>query len=129
MIKTLGKKAFYKEEEYEFMKKSDGSFAIYSNDKKTLDLGFKQITHSESRFIKLVNLEDLDFIFEKDTTVIYKGDEFKGSIIEDDQIMLYTRNVPLGRKHQMIIRDKDEYYLYVNLKDVDEIIQRWIPYK
>lgn len=40
--------------------------------------------------------------------------------------MLYTRNVPLGQKYNMIMRDKDEYYLYVQLKEVDSIIQKWI---
>lgn len=38
------------------------------------------------------------------------------------KVMLYTRNVPLGQKYNMIMRDKDEYYLYVELKEVDSII-------
>ena len=43
------------------------------------------------------------------------------------KVMLYTCNVPLGQKYNMIMRDKDEYYLYVELKEVDSIIQKWIP--
>lgn len=39
--------------------------------------------------------------------------------------MLYTRNVLLGKKYNMTMRDKDEYYMYVNLKEVDEVIQKW----
>ncbi|SDZ50668.1 hypothetical protein SAMN05421736_11539 [Evansella caseinilytica] len=58
----------------------------------------------------------------------YKGDVFIGSIIDGDQIMLYTRDVSLGQKHKMIMRDKDEYYLYVDLKDVNEITQIWKLY-
>ena len=41
--------------------------------------------------------------------------------------MLYTREILLGKKYNMIMRDKDEYYLYIDLKDVDEVIQKWIP--
>ena len=65
----------------------------------------------------------------KNTIVKYKGDEFTGSVIEGDKIMLYTRNTILGKKYDMTMRDKDEYYLYINLKDVDEIVQQWVPLK
>ena len=127
MIKTLGKRALYKEQEYEFLNKSNGAYAIYSNHNDSLEMGFERI--DTNRYIKLINLEDLDFVFEKNTIVKYKGDEFVGSIIEENKIMLYTRNVLLGKKYNMIMRDKDEYYLYVDLKDIDEINQSWIPLK
>ena len=127
MIKTLGKRALYKEQEYEFLNKSNGTYAIYSNHNDSLEMGFERI--DTNRYIKLINLEDLDFVFEKNTIVKYKGDEFVGSIIEENKIMLYTRNVLLGKKYNMIMRDKDEYYLYVDLKDIDEINQSWIPLK
>lgn len=77
--------------------------------------------------MKSVKPEELDFIFEKNTIVKYRGDEFIGSIIENDKIMLYTRDAALGRKYNMIQRDKDEYYLYVRLKEIDEIVQQWLP--
>ena len=41
--------------------------------------------------------------------------------------MLYTRNVLLGQKYNMTMRDKDEFYKYVELKDVDCIVQKWTP--
>lgn len=129
MIRTLGKTAFYKEQEYELVKIKTGLFAIISNEPKSLDLGFEKVKHSDDRFIKDVNIEDLDFTFKKESTVLYKGDEFICSIIEGNQVMLYTRDISLGRKHQMIMRDRDEFYLYVDLNAVDEIVQRWIPYK
>lgn len=127
MIRTLGKKALYKEREYEFLHKSDGTYAIYSENSDDLENGFKKI--DTNRYMKLVKLEDLDLVFEKNTIVKYKGDEFIGSVIEGDKIMLYTRDTPLGKKYNMIMRDKDEYYLYIKLKDIDEIIQQWIPLK
>ena len=127
MIKTLGKKTLFKEQEYEFLCKSDGTYAIYSENSIDLENGFKKI--DTDRYMKLVKLEDLDIVFEKNTIVKYKGDEFIGSVIEGDKIMLYTRDTILGKKYGMIMRDKDEYYLYINLKDVDEIVQQWVPLK
>lgn len=126
-MKTLGKVALYQGEEYEFRQKSNGTYALYSNNSKSLEVGFKKISETEERFMKIVVLEELDCTFEKETEVIYGGDTFIGSIIEGSKVMLYTRNVPLGQKYNMIMRDKDEYYLYVPLKDIDSIIQKWIP--
>lgn len=124
-MRTLGKIALYKGREYEFLNKSDGTYAIYSENSADLESGFIKI--DTDRFMKSVKPEELDFIFEKNTIVKYKGDEFTGSIIENDKIMLYTRDAALGRKYNMIQRDKDEYYLYVRLKEIDAIIQQWLP--
>lgn len=126
-MKTLGKVAIYQGEEYEFWQKSDGKYALYSNSSRCLEEGFKRISEKEERFMKIVALKELECIFEKETEVIYGGDTFIGSTIEGSKVMLYTRNVPLGQKYNMIMRDKDEYYLYVLLKDVDSIVQRWVP--
>lgn len=124
-MRTLGKIALYKGREYEFLNKSDGTYAIYSENSADLESGFIKI--DTDRFMKSVKPEELDFIFEKNTIVKYRGDEFIGSIIENDKIMLYTRDAALGRKYNMIQRDKDEYYLYVRLKEIDAIIQQWLP--
>lgn len=123
-MRTLGKIALYKGREYEFLNKSDGTYAIYSENSADLESGFIKI--DTDRFMKSVKPEELDFIFEKNTIVKYRGDEFIGSIIENDKIMLYTRDAALGRKYNMIMRDKDEYYLYVRLKEIDEIVQQWL---
>ena len=125
-MKTLGKVAIYQGHEYEFRQKSDGRYALYSNHSKSVEDGFERISETEERFMKIVKLEEVAGVFEKETDVIYKGDTFIGSCIEGDKVMLYTRNVPLGQKYNMIMRDKDEYYLYVQLKEVDSIIQKWI---
>lgn len=124
-MRTLGKTALYKGREYEFLNKSDGTYAIYSENSADLESGFIKI--DTDRFMKSVKPEELDFIFEKNTIVKYRGDEFIGSIIENDKIMLYTRDAALGRKYNMIMREKDEYYLYVRLKEIDEIVQQWLP--
>lgn len=100
-----------------FGKKSDGRYALYSNDSKSLENGFMKISETEERYMKIVKLEELACVYQKETDVIYKG----------DKVMLYTRNVPFGQKYNMIMQDKDEYYLYVELKEVDSITQKWIP--
>lgn len=124
-MKTLGKFAVYNGREYQFLDLNDGSFSLISNDENDINIGFQKIR--SGRYAKDVQLQDVDFIFEKNTIVKYKGDEFIGSIIENDKIMLYTRDTTLGKKYNMIMRDKDEYYLYVKLKEIDEIIQQWLP--
>lgn len=127
-MRTIGKFAIYNGREYTFLSRSNGSFALISFNSQDLNSGFKKIGDTdEERYIKNVKLEDLSFVYHKDTEVRYKGDIFIGSLIEDNQVMLYTRNVPLGQKHNMNIREKDEYYLYVNLNDIDELIQTWKP--
>lgn len=127
-MRTLGKFAIFKDKEYTFLARSNGSYTLISFDSLDLENGFKRIGDgSEERFIKDVQIEELSFVYEKETKVKYKGDTFIGSIIEGNQVMLYTRDVPLGVKYKMNMRDKDEFYLYVNLGEVDEIIQTWKP--
>ena len=126
-MKTLGKFAVYKGKEYQFIDIGNGNYSLISEDEKDINTGFQEIRIG--RYSKDVEPKDLDLVFEKNTTVKYKGDEFTGSVVECDKIMLYTRDTSLGRKYGMIMRDKDEYYLYINLKDVDEIVQQWVPLK
>ena len=126
-MKTLGKFAVYNGREYQFVDLNNGTYSLISNEQRDVHIGFESV--QSGRYVKDVLLKDLDFVFEKNTIVKYKGDEFVGSIIEENKIMLYTRNVLLGKKYNMIMRDKDEYYLYVDLKDIDEINQSWIPLK
>ena len=126
-MKTLGKFAVYKGKEYQFTDIKDGNYSLISEDEKDTNIGFQEIR--KGRYSKDVELKDLDFVFMKNTIVKYKGDKFTGSVIEGDKIMLYTRNTILGKKYDMTMRDIDEYYLYINLKDVDEIVQQWVPLK
>ena len=128
-MKTLGKIAIYQGTEYEFRKKTDGSYELYSDDIKSLEAGFRRISEKEEKFMKIITLDEVECVFEKETEVIYGGDTFIGSVIQGSKIMLYTRNVPLGQKYNMTMRDKDEFYKYVELKDVDCIVQKWTPYK
>ena len=59
MIRTLGKRALYKEREFRFLHKSDGTYAIYSENSKDMENGFKKI--DTNHYMKLVNLEDFGF--------------------------------------------------------------------
>ena len=85
----------------------------------------KDISDIDQKII--ITLDEVEGVFEKETEVIYGGDTFIGSVIQGSKIMLYTRNVPLGQKYNMTMRDKDEFYKYVELKDVDCIVQKWTP--
>ena len=87
----------------------------------------KDISDIDQKII--ITLDEVEGVFEKETEVIYGGDTFIGSVIQGSKIMLYTRNVLLGKKYNMTMRDKDEFYKYVELKDVDCIVQKWTPYK
>ena len=57
MIRTLGETAIYGGKEYEFLTRSDGTCAIYSNQKKDVDNGFLQI--DTNRFMKVIDREEL----------------------------------------------------------------------
>ena len=87
-MKTLGKIAIYQGTEYEFRKKTDGSYALYSDDIKSLGAGFRRISEKEEKFMKIITLDEVEGVFEKETEVIYGGDTFIGSVIQGSKIML-----------------------------------------
>ena len=43
--------------------------------------------------------------------------------------MLFTRDVVLREKYGMKEYNRYEYFLYVELSEVDEIVQKWTPLK
>ena len=79
-MKTLGKIAIYQGTEYEFQKKTDGSYALYSDDIKSLEAGFRRISEKEEKLMKIITLDEVEGVFEKETEVIYGGDTFIGSV-------------------------------------------------
>ena len=127
MMRILGKTAIYQEKQFELLAKKDDKYSLFSKDADDTKIGFVRVGNNDDKFVKDILLEELDFVFDMKTIVTYKGEEFIGSIIEGNMIMLYTFDIALGKKYNMIMRDRNEYYLYVELKDVDEIIQKWIP--
>lgn len=64
-MKTLGKIAIYQGTEYEFRKKTDGSYALYSDDIKSLEAGFRRISEKEEKFMKIITLDEVDCIVQK----------------------------------------------------------------
>ncbi len=124
---TLGERAIYKGKEYEFMDREEKGYAIFSDDSRDMELGFRKI--NENRYLKEIDLNELEFVFQKDTTVVYKGDSFLGSVIKGSKIMLFTGDVELGKKYGMKEYNRFEYFLYVELSEVDEIVQKWTPLK
>lgn len=53
--------------------------------------------------MKIITLDEVEGVFEKETEVIYGGDTFIGSVIQGSKIMLYTRNVLLRQSMDIIL--------------------------
>ena len=119
--------AIYKGREFEFTDSGTGKYLLASYDIRDKELGFSLTRHSTDRYVKYITLRALDFVFKRKAVVIYKGDEFWASVIEGDQIMIRSYDSEMYEKYNMEIWDRDDYFLYVNAKDVDEIRIEWIP--
>lgn len=99
-LKTLGEMAIYKNKEYEFIYALDFSHNIKTRnhsifsyqEKSDLENGFSGADPASGRLIKHVPLEDLSFVFEKETTAIYKGDLFGADFIRGKEIMLSAKD-------------------------------------
>jgi hypothetical protein len=128
-FRTSGKTAIYRNTEYEFfydIEKNRCAIISYRT-KSDLENGFSEVDPSSDRLIKYVSLEDLDFVFEKESTAIYKGDLFRADSILTDKIVLSTGDRDLEKKYNMKQWDRGYYFIHANLKDVERITQEWIP--
>jgi hypothetical protein len=123
--RIFGERAIYQNREYEFQSGENNICMLISHDPKDMEDGFVQV--DENRYIKRVRLEELESAFDLDTAVIYKGDQFRGNVIEDDKIMLYTANEKLYEKYCMNMIDRAQYWMYVNIDDVDSITETRTP--
>jgi hypothetical protein len=123
--KVSGICAIYRDREYEFTDKKNGMCLLRSYDPKELENGFLPL--GRNQFVKRVHPEDLDSVFKLESTVIYGGDKFEGATIIDEKIVLCSGSVALYKKYNMEMRDRGDYWFYVDLKDVDEIIKKRTP--
>ena len=97
-MKIAGKRAIYQEKGYEFQEYK-GIYALILEDENDLEFGFEKI---EEGYRKLVTLEEVDFVFEKKSTILYQGEEFQTSIIKNNEILLSTRDRMLAKKYHMM---------------------------
>ena len=104
-------------------------FGLFSNDPKDLEWGFSKTLDKNKKFRKNITLQELDWVFEQETTVKYQGNEFKADHIAGKYIMLNTNDKELSVKHRMEEWRHGEYRLPVDMKDVDEIVIKWTPLK
>jgi hypothetical protein len=123
--KICGIRAIYLNNEYEFTPLKGGMCLLRSNNPKDIENGFVQLENRE--FVKWVHPEDLESVFELESTVIYGGDKFEGATIVDEKIALCSGSVALYKKYNMNMVDRLDYWFYVDLKDVDEIIEKRTP--
>ena len=126
MFFPLGNRAIYHGEECEFIYKTKGKTAVVSYNSHSVENGFQQLELAPERYLKYVTIDELSFVFERKTSVIYQGDEFIGSWVENDRIMLMSSSPEMYEKYNMNERDRYQYWLYVDLKDIDEIRVEWI---
>ena len=128
IILTQGKMALYRSCQYELsIPENSDQFGLLSNDPKDLEWGFSKTLDNEKIFRKDVTLQELDWVFEQETTVKYKGDEFTADHIVGKYIMLQTNDQGLSVKHKMEEWKHGEFRLPVDMKDVEEIVIKWTP--
>jgi hypothetical protein len=123
--RIFGKRAIYQNREYEFQSGENNICMLISHDPKDMEDGFVQV--DENRYIKRVRLEDLESVFEMKTVVKYKGDKFNGTVIKGNQIMLVSTDPDLYEKYNMKMFDRYDYFMEVNIDDVDSITETRTP--
>jgi hypothetical protein len=121
-----GREAVYKGEQYHFSPGRNGCIISHYRIQAGTD-GFYRPHPSSDRLIKDIRLSELSFVFDMETTVIYKGDIFKGYSIVGNEIVIGTHDSVLAERYNMEAWDRYDFYLHADLKDVEEITQRWIP--
>jgi hypothetical protein len=116
-----GRRAKYKNREYKFTPIKNGMCLLDSQDPKDIANGFIQM--AEGRLVKRVQLEEIESIVDLKVKVTYMGDEFDGTATNGYKISLVTDDVELYEKHHMNMRDRFDYWLEVDLKDVEKIAE------
>lgn len=131
-IHTTGRYAIFRNREFEFECHSDG-FWLISDDPNDVSLGFSEASGTENRYImKNVALAQLSLVFQKATYAYYDGCKFKVTRIVGSLLMLNFSSIALSRRYcgrgvNVIQYNRQDYYMYVPLKDIERIEQEWIP--
>lgn len=132
-IHTVGTYAIYENREFQFEIHEDGYWLV-SDDPNVCALGFNPPESQTSlcevkRFIKNVKLHELSFVFEKNSYAYYDGLKFSVSRIVDDKIMLNFHDSKLLERYTNVIKwDRNDYFIYVPLREITRFEQEWIPY-
>ena len=83
-------------------------------------------------FIKEVDIDDIDSIYELEYRIIYRGNEYKclkvaKGNLDIDYITIYTSNVNLGKQYGFIKKEQFIFEKDVYLNEIDELIEIKIP--
>ena len=130
-IHTTGRYAIFRNREFEFECHDDG-FWLVSDDPNDVSLGFSEVSGAEKRYImKNVALTQLSLVFQKATYAYYDGCKFKVSRITGSLMILNFSSIALSRRYCRrgvnVMQYRQDYYMYVPLKDIERIEQEWIP--
>jgi hypothetical protein len=109
----------YKNMEYSFFRKPDGSVNLISYESESLSNGFQKHDLIPGAFVKKLRLEDLENVYEIKTFAKYNGTEVNVTSEKDNLICIGTADASLAEKLGMDRTDKFYYEKWVPEEDVE----------
>lgn len=123
VVKMQGKFAFMNDREYEVQVIEDDKLLLISSSRTDLDYGFTEV--DEKRYEKIVSPKEVGYVFDRETIVKYRNVEHIAPVIVGNEIKITTKDQELGVKRSMKIDENGEYYMFINLMDVQLLTQIW----
>lgn len=123
VVKMQGKFAFMNDREYEVQVIEDDKLLLISSSRTDLDYGFAKV--DEKRYEKIVSPKEVGYVFDRETIVKYRNVEHIAPVIVGNEIKITTKDQELGVKRRMKIDENGEYYMFINLMDVQLLTQTW----
>lgn len=123
VVKVQGKFAFMNDREYEVQVIEDDMLLLISSSRTDLDYGFTKV--DEKRYEKIVSPKEVGYVFDRETIVKYRNVEHIAPVIVGNEIKITTKDQELGVKRRMKIDKNGEYYMFINLMDVQLLMQTW----
>ena len=123
VVKMQGKFAFMNDREYEVQVIEDDKLLLISSSRTDLDYGFTKV--DEKRYEKIVSPKEVGYVFDRETIVKYRNVEHIAPVIVGNEIKITTKDQELGVKRRMKIDENGEYYMFINLMDVQLLMQTW----
>jgi hypothetical protein len=118
MIKS-GNCTLYKNKEYSFFKKPDGSVNLISYEPESVSDGFEKHDLIPGAFVKKLRLGDLKTAYEIKTFAKYNGTEVNVTTEKDNLICIGTADASMAEKLGMERTDKFYYEKWVPKEDVE----------
>ncbi len=119
--------ALYKGEEYEVIRRENGDFQIFTEDKKASHFGF--FKDQTDYYCKNVKREEITAIYEVRHHAIYKGLEFPVFREEGSKLLLGSgiHGPDIIKKYAFIEVDRYEYEKWVDRSEVERYFEVKVP--